>query len=205
MERYAFRRGAVVIVHSSCNNDNPSKEWVPEEAQTNDIGHLKHLLTRRGFQVVLEMGPTTDLLQPTVVDIEQNISDLASTWKWDDDCFDALIVIIAAHGTLDRITGWPLPGENEKSGPLDLADKVFRHFQLPIQGQSSTRASEALKGKPKVFIMDACRGSTRRTRLQRCETRNIRLRGLPPQASPRAGSTVCQLRKNIKRAGTMMP
>ena len=158
MERYNFRRGAVVIVHSSCNNDNPSKEWVPEEAQTNDIGHLRHLLTRRGFEVVLEMGPNTDLLQPTVVDIEQKISDLASTWKWDDDYFDALIVIIAAHGTLDRITGWPLPGENKKSGPLDLADKIFRHFQLTIQGQSSTRASEALKGKPKVFIMDACRG-----------------------------------------------
>lgn len=161
MERYRFRRGALVIVHSSCNNQNTKGEWVPEAAQTNDIGRLRHLLVRRGFEVVLEMGPNTDLPRPTTKDIEQKISGLATTWTWDDDHFDALIVIIAAHGSLDHITGWPLPEDpNKKSGPLDLADAIFSQFQLPVQDGSPTRASEALKGKPKVFITDACRITT---------------------------------------------
>ena len=144
--RYKFRRGAAVLVHSSCRKQPDG--WVPEGAQTNDMARLKRALTLRGFDVVLELGPNTDTPQPTVADIEEKFTSLATSWGWGDDHFDALVVVLCAHGSLNTITGWPLEGEpDKKSGPLDLGDAVFRRFQLPIQGQSPTLASEALIAK----------------------------------------------------------
>ena len=130
-----------------------------EQPQVDDMGRLKKTLKERGFEVVLELGPTTSVPMPTVADVEQQITELtSSSWKWPDDHFDALIVVLASHGNLDRFYAWPLPDQDRKSGPLDMADKIFSRFQLPVRDESATRASEALRGKPKIFIVDACRG-----------------------------------------------
>ena len=45
--------------------------WVPEQPQVDDMGRLKKTLMERGFEVVLELGPTTSVPMPTVADVEQ--------------------------------------------------------------------------------------------------------------------------------------
>ena len=123
----------------------------------NDLAQIKHLLQERNFEIVLELGPTSTVPRPTASEIQQHIQQTAAGWA---DGFDALVVVITGHGHYDKLMAWPSDlSSPERSGPLDLKEAVFSQFQLPPQKStvSATLASERLKGKPKIFIVDACR------------------------------------------------
>eukprot|EP00966_Prymnesium_polylepis_P027851 643608-Prymnesium_polylepis.1 len=92
---------------------------------------------------------------PTAADVSAHFADLASR---DFSEYDALVVIIGSHGCNDAIYGWPDPAANAQklSGPVPLHDLISR-FQPPPPGHEWTRAAQTLLGKPKCFVVDACR------------------------------------------------
>ena len=112
---YPFRRGAAVLVNAVADEiPKRSGKFLPSPVHTTEIGQLRSALCDRGFEVVLELGPGSATPEPSAADISEQIHTLVSRWQcprtgqqWDADHFDALVVVIASHGRLDRILPWP--------------------------------------------------------------------------------------------------
>ena len=95
--------------------------------------------------------------RPTADDVRSFVRGIAER---DFSEHDALLMVIGSHGREGHIWAWPNPGEDRKSGPVALRDEIFALFQSPLYGEAST-ACRTLGGKPKLFLVDACRSANR--------------------------------------------
>ena len=150
---YPFRRGAAIVVNSCCE-EKKDKSWGPNEALVAEFEKLVALLPTRGFTVI-ESLKGDEASSPKASDVKALFDKLADT---DFSEFDALIVILMAHGGENKMKAWPEVDHPDKPSDVDLRSDVFSKFQLQApDSPTSTRASETLKGKPKVFLMEMCR------------------------------------------------
>ena len=141
------------------NEETP--QWEPEEALVDEFERLMALLPNRNFTVVKSLNAPS---KPTARDIVEMFDSLAAT---DFTNYDALLVILMSHGQEGKMTAWPsfgFPlGQNSIRTTLDLRRDVYSKFQLPAPDATAglpTEASETLKGKPKIFITEMCRGGS---------------------------------------------
>ena len=158
--RYRFRagHGALAIVNASCIKQNGA--WVAEPGHVASLTLLREQLIACGFAPIGELGLGAPA-GPTADEVRSFIDNLSQR-SFEE--YDAFLLVIAAHGREGSIVAWPNPGETVKSGPpIQLQEEVFRSFQLAaaVPGSSgmadSTAAARTLVGKPKLFLVDACR------------------------------------------------
>ena len=148
---YPFRRGAAIVVNSCCED----KSWAPNEALVAEFDKLVALLPTRGFKVMRESLRGDEASSPKASGVKAVFDKLADT---DFSKFDALIVILMAHGGENKMKAWPEVDHPDKHSDLDLRSDVFSKFQLQApDSPTSSMASKTLKGKPKVFLMEMCR------------------------------------------------
>ena len=150
--RYPFHkpRGALVLLCASATK-NTKGEWEGEPGQLQALADIRKQCIERGFTVIKELGTSGD--KPTAEHIRQFVKELS---EHDFSENDALMMVIGSHGHEGHIWAWPNPGEDKKSGPVALRDEIFSLFQPPLHG-TGTKASQTLVGKPKLFLIDACR------------------------------------------------
>ena len=164
---YEFResRRALVLLSAtatkhSCKQSNckgpcaKSNQWYPEYGQLQDLKRLRDQCEACGFVVVGELGMNDDE-KPTADDVRNFVKDISQR---DFNEYDGLMIVIASHGHEGHIWAWPNPSEDQKSGPVSLRDEIYSLFCQPPVGPG-TLASKTLVGKPKVFLVDACRGA----------------------------------------------
>ena len=158
--RYRFRagRGALVIINASHTRG-------PDGVLTADPGHFESLTLlreqaeRRGFTVIGELGGEPSATGPLASDVRELIGRIATN---DFGEIDALMVVIAAHGQQGQVYAWP--ERDGSSEPIELRD-ILKKFQLVKQDPAlvpavNTVAAKTLAGKPKLFIIDACRSQS---------------------------------------------
>ena len=152
--RYPFHkpRGALALLCASASKNKATGEWEGEPGQLQALADIREQCIERGFTVVKELGTSGE--KPTADDIRKFVREL-SEHDFSKD-HDALMMVIGSHGHEGHIWAWPNPGEDIKSGPVALRDEIFSLFQPPLLG-TGTKASQTLVGKPKVFLIDACR------------------------------------------------
>ena len=150
--RYPFHkpRGALVLLCASATR-NTEGEWEGEPGQLQALADIRKQCIERGFTVIKELGTSGG--KPTAEHIRQFVKELS---EHDFSENDALMMVIGSHGHEGGIWAWPNPGEDKKSGPVALRDEIFSPFQSPLHG-TGTKASQTLVGKPKLFLIDACR------------------------------------------------
>ena len=154
--RYPFQkpRGALVLVCASATRNETTGEWEGEPGQLQSLAAIREQCIERGFTVIEELGTSSSAVgKPTANDIRQLLRRLSER---DFSENDALMMVIGSHGYEGHIRAWPNPGEDKTSGPVALRDEIFSLFQPPLHG-TGTKASETLVGKPKIFLIDACR------------------------------------------------
>ena len=154
--RYRVKRGALVIISAACHQLQEADAWVADPGEAQAIHEFREHAEERGFNLLMELSE-----QPTAAAIRSFVDKLANT---DFTSYDALLFVIASHGREGQLFGWPDVREDGQlesapSGPIDLREEVFDQFCVKAQhGQEhSTTASRTLVGKPKVFLVDACR------------------------------------------------
>lgn len=164
---YEFResRRALVLLSAtatkhSCNQRGckppcaKNNQWYPEYGQLQDLKLLRDQCEACGFVVEGKLGMNDDE-KPTADDVRNFVKDVAQR---DFSKYDGLMMVIASHGHEGHIWAWPNPSEDKKSGPVALRDEIYSLFCQPPVGPG-TLASKTLVGKPKVFLVDACRGA----------------------------------------------
>ena len=151
--RYPFHkpRGALALLCASASKNKDTGEWEGEPGQLQALADIREQCIERGFTVIKELGTSGE--KPTADDIRKFVRELS---EHDFSKNDALMMVIGSHGHEGGIWAWPNLGEDEKSGPVALRDEIFSLFQPPLLG-TGTKASQTLVGKPKVFLIDACR------------------------------------------------
>ena len=154
--RYPFQkpRGALVLLCASATENKSTGEWVGEPGQLQALAAIREQCIERGFTVIEELGTSSSAVgKPTANDIRQLVRRLSER---DFSENDALMMVIGSHGYEGHIRAWPNAGEDKTSGPVALRDEIFSLFQPALHG-TGTKASQTLVGKPKIFIIDACR------------------------------------------------
>jgi len=154
--RYPFRkpRGALIVVEASSHRIEHGV-FTPDQGHQVAVQSLVACCEERGFTLVQALQsdrrPTADAIR--------KLFDEVAEMNFDD--YDALMVVIASHGHEGAVMAWPEDGKDEMSGPVELREDVFRKFQLPQHSRATvpTNASRTLAGKPKIFLVDACRGA----------------------------------------------
>ena len=154
--RYPFQkpRGALVLLCASATRNETTGEWEGEPGQLKSLATIREQCIERGFTVIEELGTSSSAVgKPTANDIHQLVRRLSER---DFSENDALMMVIGSHGYEGHIRAWPNAGEDETSGPVALRDEIFSLFQPALHG-TGTKASQTLVGKPKIFLIDACR------------------------------------------------
>ena len=192
-DRYLFNKGALVLIRATCHEDDQGKfvEEPGQKAALEQLRAV--LETQGFEVVLQMGLPASAIQQPTAEEIVEAVDELsnrdlcvsnpfeplANRWRPLPSflppitscpplapvrsAYDALMVVLCAHGVEGGISCWPLAaGPSKLSGPIDLRSDIFTKFQhaeqVPGFGlQPSTKASTTLLGKPKVFLIDACR------------------------------------------------
>ena len=129
-------------------------QWLPESGQLRSLGELRKECEACGFVLIDELGIENNK-KPNADDVRNFVKGIA---QLDFSGYDGLMMVIASHGDEGRIFAWPNPKEDKKSGPVYLRDEIYSLFRQPPAG-GGTPASKSLIGKPKVFLIEACRGA----------------------------------------------
>eukprot|EP00966_Prymnesium_polylepis_P153688 3548882-Prymnesium_polylepis.2 len=132
----------------------------PDVGINTALNLLREQCLARGFEVVASLGLDSER-GPTATEILVLMGRLENM---DFSEYDALLIVIAAHGRLGAIRGYAEP--NATCRWIDLRDDIFRRFQLSQQADVdgppvppiNTVAARTLAGKPKLFVIDAQRG-----------------------------------------------
>ena len=148
---YEFRekRRALVLLSAAATKRKVGKHgqlfWCPEFGQLRSLKELREECEKCGFDVIRKLG-IDDNEKPTADDVRNFVKGIAE-FNFSD--YDGLMMVIASHGHEGHIWAWPNPSEDTKSGPVGLRDEIY----------SPIRANETLIGKPKVFLIESCRGA----------------------------------------------
>ena len=148
------RRALVLLSAAATKRKDKKNQWCHESGQLHDLEELREECEACGFKLIFELGMEENK-KPTAEDVRKFVKDIA---QYDFSKFDGLMMVIASHGREGEIWAWPNPNEDEKSGPVALRDEIYSLFRQPPAGPG-TPASKSLIGKPKVFLIDACRGA----------------------------------------------
>ena len=136
-DRYAFTKGAAVII---ANTEGSSDGWKPLPGYRVDVERLSKILPKVGFE--LYRRPQFNL---TAEEMQSFVRDVGLALNNDGDAYDAVMVVLLSHGSQDVIYG-----TDGEAVPLDdLYACVNRPHCL------------AMVKKPKLFIVQACRGHQR--------------------------------------------
>ena len=119
---------------------------MPESGQLRCLKELREECEKRGFDFIMTLGIDDDE-KPNADEVRNFVKGIAE-FNFSDH--DGLVMVIASHGHEGHIWAWPNESEDtKKSGPVALRDEIY----------SPIRANETLIGKPKVFLIEACRGA----------------------------------------------
>uniref|UniRef100_A0A7S0S796 Caspase family p20 domain-containing protein n=1 Tax=Mantoniella antarctica TaxID=81844 RepID=A0A7S0S796_9CHLO len=113
-----------------------------------DQRRIFQLLQDLRFEVVLCENPTTE-----------DVDEKCNWAKSRTDSLACFICVIMGHGRAGHV--------GIKNGAIDLKEDVFQHFKA--------NKCKAFRGKPKIFIVNACRGSGRTVMYgMECDDANVK-------------------------------
>lgn len=134
-ERTARTRLALII----CNREFDHLQ--PRKGADLDIAGMRELLVSLGYSVIVEEKLTAKEMEKVLVEFAARPEHRTS---------DSTFLVFMSHGLLDRLCGT----QHSKENPDVLSyDTIFRIF--------NNRNCPSLKDKPKVIIVQACRGENR--------------------------------------------
>ena len=151
---------ALIIVNENfrCHPDDPKKKALPRRPSAiADIDRLVELWTFLGFRVRVERDLTEEQIRSLFDEIRED-GDPDKTIQEGDDSF---VCFFSSHGTWDQVLGrdvvWGVDGVRREDGKiikgaLDIKALAIEKFS-PLK-----TGCPKLKGRPKVFFIQACRG-----------------------------------------------
>ncbi|XP_015419333.1 PREDICTED: caspase-13-like [Myotis davidii] len=134
-ERKDRTRLALII----CNREFDHLQ--PRKGADLDITGMKELLVSLGYSVIVEEKLTAKEMEKVLVEFAARPEHRTS---------DSTFLVFMSHGLLDRLCGTQHSKENPDVLPYDTIFRIFNNRNCP-----------SLKDKPKVIIVQACRGENR--------------------------------------------
>uniref|UniRef100_G1QC65 Caspase 5 n=1 Tax=Myotis lucifugus TaxID=59463 RepID=G1QC65_MYOLU len=134
-ERKDRTRLALII----CNREFDHLQ--PRKGAELDITGMTELLKGLGYTVIVEENLTAKEMESVLVEFAARPEHRTS---------DSTFLVFMSHGLLDRLCGKQHSKENPDVLPYDTIFRVFNNRNCP-----------SLKDKPKVIIVQACRGENR--------------------------------------------
>uniref|UniRef100_G1Q520 Caspase-1 n=1 Tax=Myotis lucifugus TaxID=59463 RepID=G1Q520_MYOLU len=131
-ERKDRTRLALII----CNREFDHLQ--PRKGAELDITGMKELLVGLGYSVIVEENLTAKEMEKVLVAFAARPEHRTS---------DSTFLVFMSHGLLDRLCGTQHSDENPDVLPYDTIFRIFNNRNCP-----------SLKDKPKVIIVQACRG-----------------------------------------------
>ena len=110
-----------------------------------DEVRLEKTLTALGYRVVLRRNQTAEQMEKLIEAVGKN-SDKSLHIEKGDDSF---ICVISSHGDWDRAKNTDVIYGSDR-GTIDLQETAYKYL--------GTTVCDHLKGKPKMFFVQACRG-----------------------------------------------
>lgn len=145
---------ALIINNINFLGDSRAKR----EGAEKDTAHLEQLLQQLGFDVVIRHDvKKRELLERGNGIIEKFINQFCTK------PVDACIVAIMSHGKEGHIRSHDAEDLRDTSGN-------YWHFYDDILKRFNNRHCPSLKGKPKIFIVQACQGSQEDRGVRRTQT-----------------------------------
>jgi len=129
---YKAKSGYVLVIN---NYIFPARERVERTGSCDDVGNLISLFDDFSFRHRLEHNQSGS----------QMLQLLRDTAEKDFSKYDCFVCVILSHGTKDEIYG-----TDETVIKIEAITSFFRRNECP-----------SLEGKPKIFLIQACRGSQR--------------------------------------------
>lgn len=169
---------ALLIVNEEfrCNPNHPNvKELCQRQGAGEDIEQLKEVWTYLGYRVRVEKNLTMEEIE-TVFDEVQGKGDSAMTIQESDDSF---VCCVCSHGTWDQVLGtdvvYGTDGVRREDGQTV---KGAMNIKVLALEKFSPHSCLKLKGRPKMFFVQACRGGKSEMTISVSDTEA----GLPPEA-----------------------
>uniref|UniRef100_G1QGB8 Caspase 5 n=2 Tax=Myotis lucifugus TaxID=59463 RepID=G1QGB8_MYOLU len=134
-ERKDRTRLALII----CNREFDHLQ--PRQGAEHDITGMKELLVGLGYSVIVEENLTAKEMEKVLVAFAARPEHRTS---------DSTFLVFMSHGLLDKLCGKQHSKENPDVLPYDTIFRVFNNRNCP-----------SLRDKPKVIIVQACRGENR--------------------------------------------
>ncbi|XP_070283038.1 caspase-13-like [Myotis yumanensis] len=134
-ERKDHTRLALII----CNREFDHLQ--PRQGAEHDITGMRELLRDLGYSVIVEENLTAKEMESVLVAFAACPEHRTS---------DSTFLVFMSHGLLDRLCGTQHSDENPDVLPYDTIFRIFNNRNCP-----------SLKDKPKVIIVQACRGENR--------------------------------------------
>lgn len=134
-ERTGRTRLALII----CNREFDHLD--PRQGAELDIAGMTELLVGLGYNVIVEEKLTAKEMESVLVAFAAHPEHRTS---------DSTFLVFMSHGLLDRLCGTLHSKENPDVLPYDTIFRIFNNRNCP-----------SLKDKPKVIIIQACRGENR--------------------------------------------
>ncbi|XP_054580986.1 caspase-1-like [Eptesicus fuscus] len=113
----------------------------PRQGAELDITGMEKLLVSLGYSVIVEENLTAKEMESVLVTFAARPEHSTS---------DSTFLVFMSHGLLDRLCGTWHSDENPDVLPYDTIFRIFNNRNCP-----------SLKDKPKVIIVQACRGENR--------------------------------------------
>ena len=127
---------------------NEKFQGLPQRLCANvDEQRLQKSLTGLGYRVVVKRNQTAEQMEKLIKAVGENSgSDKSLNIEKGDDSF---ICVISSHGDWDKAKNTDVIYGRDR-GTIDLQEKAYEYL--------GTTVCEHLKGKPKLFFVQACRG-----------------------------------------------